>query len=46
MKAAERGYKLYALNLQGGYLVDFKYINKIIKITEVELTEVTSRIMS
>jgi hypothetical protein len=45
-KAAGRNYKLYILNLQRDYLIDFKYINKITKIAEIKLTETTSRIIS
>ena len=34
-KAAGKGYKIYALNLLGGYLVDYRYTSKATKIAEV-----------
>jgi hypothetical protein len=35
-KAAEKDYKIYILNIQGDYLMDYKYISKITKIAEIQ----------
>jgi hypothetical protein len=45
-KAAGRDYKLYILNFQRDYLIDFRYTSKITKIAKIELTEATSRIIN
>jgi hypothetical protein len=36
-KAARKGYKLYVMTLQGGYLVDFRFTSKVSKIAEIYL---------